>query len=421
VVQHYGYSPYGCERYRANDDAFSVSNRYTGQTLDEDTGLYYYGARYYDPELARFLQPDSTVPDPEFSQAYNRYAYVYNNPLKFSDPTGQNPLLIAFIIKGALIGGSIGAGVSAIMGGDPLKGFIAGAIGGAFGGLGSFMGLGPVGMGLMGAAGGALGAVATGGDPLMGAISGGITSGIMAAMQFSPITSFDRLFTEEALKRLVVSTSIGATVGGTTAEMFGGGFGQGATYGAMGSAASFAVAASMGQFVEPVADYVAEHAAHTIDIAVAFVQDRIHGPLDTIIIWGEGIDETQWREITVKAYRLNEAIGKYGTSWAISKNEIHTMKSVIDELRASSCPASRVSPAFDDLQDAHGRYIPGTGFGSAAEMHIAHEIGHTAQAVKMGPAYLPLVAGTTSFGGVPVLNHFERNASFRGLYGGIRR
>ena len=39
MVQHYGYSPCRCERYRANDDAFSVSNRYTGQTLDVNGGM----------------------------------------------------------------------------------------------------------------------------------------------------------------------------------------------------------------------------------------------------------------------------------------------------------------------------------------------------------------------------------------------
>ncbi|GEM_PF-1687657 len=128
VVQHYGYSPYGCERYRANDAAFGVSNRYTGQTLDEDTGLYYYGARYYDPELARFIQPDSTVPDPEFSQAYNRYAYVYNNPLKFSDPTGQNPFLIAMIM-GAYMGGFQGAAKGGVQG--FFQGAILGAVTGA--------------------------------------------------------------------------------------------------------------------------------------------------------------------------------------------------------------------------------------------------------------------------------------------------
>ncbi len=146
VVQHYGYSPYGCERYRANDDAFSVSNRYTGQTLDEDTGLYYYyDARYYDPELARFLQPDSTVPDPGFSQAYNRYAYVYNNPLKFTDPTGQFPwALAAAVMKAISAFNTIKAVCVAVHTGDfrglaigltcsILGGAVGGQIGGAIG------------------------------------------------------------------------------------------------------------------------------------------------------------------------------------------------------------------------------------------------------------------------------------------------
>jgi len=62
VVQHYGYSPFGKDNGPDPTPAFSVSSRYTGQTLDEDTGLYYYGARYYDPELARFIQADSLVP-----------------------------------------------------------------------------------------------------------------------------------------------------------------------------------------------------------------------------------------------------------------------------------------------------------------------------------------------------------------------
>jgi len=55
--------------------------------------LYYYGARYYDAELSRFIQPDSIFPDDPTgnSQALNRYTYVYNNPLKFTDPTGNQP------------------------------------------------------------------------------------------------------------------------------------------------------------------------------------------------------------------------------------------------------------------------------------------------------------------------------------------
>jgi RHS repeat-associated protein len=90
LVQHYGYLPFGNERYKNNTQAFRVTNRYTGQQLDEDTGLYFYGSRYYDPALARFIQPDSLVPG-SGSQALNRYSYTYNNPLIFTDPTGNVP------------------------------------------------------------------------------------------------------------------------------------------------------------------------------------------------------------------------------------------------------------------------------------------------------------------------------------------
>ena len=51
-------------------------------------GLYYYGARYYDPTLGRFIQPDSIVPEPGNPQSLNRYAYVNNNPLRYTDPSG---------------------------------------------------------------------------------------------------------------------------------------------------------------------------------------------------------------------------------------------------------------------------------------------------------------------------------------------
>ena len=63
--------------------------RYTGQRLDAATGLYFYNARYYDPGLARFTQPDTMVPTPGDPQSLNRYSYVGNNPLRYTDPSGH--------------------------------------------------------------------------------------------------------------------------------------------------------------------------------------------------------------------------------------------------------------------------------------------------------------------------------------------
>jgi RHS repeat-associated protein len=88
LVQHYEYGTFGQTSYQNNSSAFPVSNRYTGQIADDETGLYYYGGRYYDPQLGRFIQPDPTIPDPTDSQSFNRYSYCENNPLNETDPSG---------------------------------------------------------------------------------------------------------------------------------------------------------------------------------------------------------------------------------------------------------------------------------------------------------------------------------------------
>lgn len=66
-----------------------VKHKYTSQELDTETGLYYYQARYYDPTLARFLSADTIVPELSNPQTLNRYSYVNNNPLRYTDPTGH--------------------------------------------------------------------------------------------------------------------------------------------------------------------------------------------------------------------------------------------------------------------------------------------------------------------------------------------
>ena len=64
-----------------------IHHTFTGEDL-LGSGLIALGARYYDPELGRFLQPDPIVPNPANPQSLNPYTYVLNNPLNWIDPTG---------------------------------------------------------------------------------------------------------------------------------------------------------------------------------------------------------------------------------------------------------------------------------------------------------------------------------------------
>jgi RHS repeat-associated protein len=70
----------------------SVDNdhKFTGQRLDANTGLYYRGARYGDPFLGQFVTPDTIIQNPYDPQTLNRYVYVRNNPLIYTDPTGNS-------------------------------------------------------------------------------------------------------------------------------------------------------------------------------------------------------------------------------------------------------------------------------------------------------------------------------------------
>ena len=52
-------------------------------------GLINMNSRVYDPQLGVFLSPDPLMQDMENSQNFNRYAYCFNNPLKYTDPSGE--------------------------------------------------------------------------------------------------------------------------------------------------------------------------------------------------------------------------------------------------------------------------------------------------------------------------------------------
>ena len=110
------YSEYGNEVFAAEYDAWgkqtvtvdSLDFRrgYTGHEMMPEFGLINMNGRLYDPVLGRFLSPDNYVQLPDFSQSFNRYSYCLNNPLKYTDPSGElfgidDAIIIGICIAGA--------------------------------------------------------------------------------------------------------------------------------------------------------------------------------------------------------------------------------------------------------------------------------------------------------------------------------
>ena len=89
-VERLRYSPYGDKR--GSTGSVAGDRTYTGQVDDMTvTGLMFYNARYYDPVARNFVSPDTIIPDPASTLGWNRYAYVNNNPINYSDPSGHCP------------------------------------------------------------------------------------------------------------------------------------------------------------------------------------------------------------------------------------------------------------------------------------------------------------------------------------------
>jgi len=91
--------------------------RYRGYVYDTETKLYYLQSRYYNPEWGRFINADAFAATGQGLLGNNMFAYCNNNPVNYSDPTGNLPW---HIIIAALAGGSLGAILSLINGNDAL-------------------------------------------------------------------------------------------------------------------------------------------------------------------------------------------------------------------------------------------------------------------------------------------------------------
>jgi RHS repeat-associated protein len=83
-ARHY---PYGEERWRSG--TLPTDYRFTGQRSDGYTKLTVMGTRWYDGQIGRWISPDPIIPDPANPQSFNRLSCVYNNPLRYRDPTGH--------------------------------------------------------------------------------------------------------------------------------------------------------------------------------------------------------------------------------------------------------------------------------------------------------------------------------------------
>ena len=251
-VAHYEYTPWG-ELF--STEGLTVPHLYTGKERDPETGFYFYEARYYDPQLGRFLTPDTIIPVPSDPQAFNRYSYAHNNPLVYTDPTGHSwkkfwkhvghffrtvvapvAAAVVFIVATPFVGPPAAALLAAatynqyaVMGANLERGR------GFFESYGR--GMLAAGATLVGGTvgGGAASAALTGQDPGRGALLGavqGATAAVGGALG-APLN--DVMFVAQ-------SAAIGAAAGAASAAIVGGDPGRGALYGA---AAAAVVAAGM--------------------------------------------------------------------------------------------------------------------------------------------------------------------------------
>jgi RHS repeat-associated protein len=98
------YAPWGERQPVAGVPQAPAGVGYTGHVYDEQVGLIYAGARWYDPAMGRFISPDAVRFDVGGIWHFNRYVYANNNPYLYIDPNGE----AAHIAIGAVIGGVFG-------------------------------------------------------------------------------------------------------------------------------------------------------------------------------------------------------------------------------------------------------------------------------------------------------------------------
>ena len=209
------YDPWGNRTTTRNTLKFHRG--FTGHEHLTTYGVINMNGRMYDPTVGRFLAPDNFVQMPDFSQSFNRYSYCLNNPLKYTDPSGElfgiDDAFLIFALASSTISGMAHAsmqGKNIWLGG--LKGFASGALSVAgTAGIGQLLGhgIGTFGNemlrgGLHGLNGG-LSSVLDGGN-----FFSGFTSGAMSSLAGSGMQALR--FGENSV--LAASTALGSLTSG---------------------------------------------------------------------------------------------------------------------------------------------------------------------------------------------------------------
>ena len=236
---------------------------YTGHEQIAEVDLVHMNGRVYDPALGRFISADPHIQFAQASQSYNRYSYVLNNPMKYSDPTGfflkklfkkvgralskawqaikpYVGIIVAVVItiycqvcggpllKAAIAGAASGAVSAAVNGGDILQAAIIGGLSGvAFAGIGA-SGLKDIAkIGLHGLTGG-VASVLQGGKFGHGFLSAGFAKAVTTYLPFDKL-GLDGIGDKyDGWEYVAGRTTVAAISGGTASVIGGGKFENGA-------------------------------------------------------------------------------------------------------------------------------------------------------------------------------------------------
>ena len=109
VVQHIEYVPFGEVFIEERNSVWNTPYLFNAKEFDEETGMYYYGARYYEPRLSLWM---STDPREEDDVNISTYAYCGDNPIRFKDPDGE--IFGVDNVIGAIVSGGVEIGTQMI-------------------------------------------------------------------------------------------------------------------------------------------------------------------------------------------------------------------------------------------------------------------------------------------------------------------